>query len=92
MQPRKGRIEEADAVKTAEGHTIGAVAAWRRGSSGVSEQGMHTIGVHPGTWEALSSPCAHPGAGDRVTNPPGRLALRSTRDGANDGRCTVPPT
>jgi hypothetical protein len=71
IQPRKDRTEEADVVKTAEGNTGGAVWVWHRGFSGVSEQGMRTTEVHPGTWEARSSPFSNPGKGHRVTNAPG---------------------
>lgn len=83
IQPRKDRTEEADVVKTAEGNTGGAVGAWHRGSSGVSEQGMRTREVHPGTWETLFSPFKHPGKENRVTNSPGLRVSRSAPEGAN---------
>ena len=83
MQPRKDRPEEADVVKTAAGNTLSAVRAWCQGSSGVSEQGMRTSEVHPGTWETLLSPFKHPGKENRVTNSPGLRVSRSAPEGAN---------
>jgi hypothetical protein len=58
-------------VAPAEGYLLGAVQAWRRGSPGVSAQGMHTRGSAQEPGRTLRSPWSNPGwaPGDQSSRP-----------------------
>ena len=56
-----------------EGNIFGAETAWRRGSPGVSAQGMYTMGFAQEPGSPLRSPRSNPGwaPGDQQSRPPG---------------------
>jgi hypothetical protein len=58
-------------VAPAEGYLLGASEAWRRGSPGVSAQGMHTHRVTQEPGRTLRSPRSNPGwaPGDQKSRP-----------------------
>jgi len=54
-----------------QGNIFGAVNAWRRGSSGVSAQGMHTLGSAQEPGRTLRSPRSDPGLDSGSPTGPG---------------------
>ena len=61
-------------MEPAEGYILGALEAWRRGSPGVSAQGMCTRGSAQEPGRTLRSPRSNPGLGSGLPISPGLQA------------------
>ncbi len=83
MEPRKDRVADADAFKTAEGFISALHGLGAEGPPG-SESRAWVPEDPPGTWEALVSPPDNCGKGNPVTNSPGLPRVRVAVVGAND--------